>query len=571
MHSGKVMKGLGVSPGICIGKVLALENVELNIPMAPAESPEKEMARLEMAIAETAADTQAFIDLSGDKGKDTSILETYLMLVEDDAVTNASRSLISNEQYNAVRAAYEGIGSVVEMFESMDDTYMKERAFDIRDIRRRITMKLLGIREKDLSDLGPDTVIVAEELTTSDTARLDFSRVVGIITCIGGENSHSSIIARSFEIPALAGVKNALEFVQNGDEIVLDAVSGTAYVDPDPEVLSQFQEKRKEYQAEKARLEQYRGLVSQTADNYHVEINCNIGDTVEIGRVLENTADGIGLFRSEFLYMNSRGLPDEETQYNAYKEAVMAMAPKPVIIRTMDIGGDKDLPALNLEKEENPFLGYRAIRICLDRPDFFSVQIRALLRASHFGNVKIMLPMISCPEELQAAKSIVENAKHELRGKGVPFNETVPLGIMIEVPSAAIMASELAQECDFFSIGTNDLIQYTVAADRGNEKVSNLYSQYHPAVLRLLAQTIKSAHDANIPCGMCGEAAGDPLLIPVLLGMGLDEFSVSAGMVLRVREIISKMTITKAREIAQQVLYLPSRSKIFSYLQELRL
>lgn len=563
------ISALGVSAGIGIGHAVLVEKKALVIPEDPGVSPEAELERFEKAVVQVTDETNELIRKTRENKEDSKadILEAYVMLVEDPAVTDSSRDLLKDPGYNAPRAVKEGMDAVVEMFESMDDDYMRERAFDLRDIQQRILRKLLGVEEKDLSVLEADSIVVAEDLTTSDTARLDFKHVCGIITGAGGQNSHASIMARNFEIPALAAAGDAAARIADGSEIVLDGAKGVAYVDPTPERRAEFEEKRKAYLAEKALLDKFRGKASVTADGKEVEICANIGTPAEVERVLENTADGVGLLRSEFLYMDQAGLPDENTQFDAYKAVVMGLAPRPVIVRTMDIGGDKDLPALNLEKEDNPFLGYRAIRICLDRPQLFKTQLRALLRASHFGNLKIMFPMISSLDELRAAKAAVEGAKAELSAEGLSYNDQVQVGIMIEVPSAALMAKELAKECDFFSIGTNDLIQYTTAVDRGNKRIGELYSPYHPAVLRLIAHTIESAHEGGIPCGMCGEAAGDPLLIPALLGMGLDEFSMSAGMALRARAILSDLTMEKAKALAGEVLALSTWKEVKGRLE----
>lgn len=563
------ISALGVSAGIGIGRAVVLEKKQLVIPDTPCESPEAELAQFEAAILQVSKETQELIDKARAAGEDSKadILDAYVMLVEDPAVTDSSRELIQGAAHNAPQAVRDGMDAVVDMFESMDDDYMRERAFDIRDIQQRILRKLLKVEEKDLSALEPNTVVAAEDLTTSDTAKLDIKHVCGIITGAGGQNSHASIMARNFEIPALAAAGDAAVRIADGSEIVLDGAAGVAYVDPTPEKRAEFVEKQKQYLAEKALLDKYRGKESVTADGKIVELCANIGTPAEVERVLENTADGVGLLRSEFLYMDSGSLPDESAQFDAYKAVVMGLSPKPVIVRTMDIGGDKELAALNLEKEDNPFLGYRAIRICLDRPQLFKTQLRALLRASYFGNLKIMFPMISCLDELRAAKAAVEEAKAELRSEGLSFDEKVQVGIMIEVPAAALMAKELAKECDFFSIGTNDLIQYTTAVDRGNKKIGDLYSPYHPAVLRLIAHTIESAHGAGIPCGMCGEAAGDPLLIPALLGMGLDEFSMSSGMVLRARSILAALTTEKAQALAKEILALSTWKEVKQKLE----
>lgn len=561
--------GLGVSSGIAFGKAICFKKTLLNIPDTSVDFPLDEILRFDNAVNSVVVETRSMAEsakVSGDETK-ADILEAIAMLAEDPEMTDPSRDLIRTESMNAVKAVHLGMRGIIDMFENMDNEYMRERAADIADIQKRIIMQLSGIKNRDLSVLPPDTIIVAEELATSDTAHLDFTNLSGIVTSTGGQNSHVSIIARNHEIPAVVNVKNILSQLDDGDEIIADGSSGTVYINPSDDTRAIFTAKRKDYLEETERLKSFSSMRSLTADGNAVEICANIGTPAEIAKVIECSADGVGLFRSEFLYMDSDILPDEEMQFKAYREVLSALAPKPVIVRTLDVGGDKDISALEIDREENPFLGYRAIRICLDRPGLFGVQLRALLRAGVHGNLKIMFPLISCIEELRAAKNAVLSAELELKERGLQYKENVPLGIMIEVPSAAIMADELARECDFFSIGTNDLIQYTTAVDRGNDKIAALYSAYSPAVLRLISHTIKSAHRVGIECGMCGEAAGDPLLIPLFLGMGLDEFSMSSGSVLKAREIISRLNLSDVASLAEEVLLLSTKDEVIARLK----
>lgn len=564
MNSGVQIKGQGVSAGIGIGKALLYSKQEIVIPANRAMDPEAEMARLDWAHARIVDETEAILTRARTEEDPTraEIIDAYSMILGDPEILSETRRLIRDDGLNAPRAVENGISQIVELFEQMDDVYMRERAFDIRDIKDRILMALLGIKVRDISRLPPGTILVARDLTTSDTAGMDVKNVAGILTRVGGRNSHTSIMARNFSIPAIVGIGDNLNLVQDGDDVVFNGTTGEIIIRPDAEVFQDALRQREAFMQEKALLDSFKNKDSVTADGRRVEICSNIGTPGETAFVLEATADGIGLFRSEFLYLDRNTIPTEDEQVEAYKSVLVALEDKPVIVRTLDIGGDKALPALNLDQEENPFLGYRAIRICLDRPDLFKTQLRALLRAGVHGNLQIMFPMISSVSELRAAKDVLAEAKQELAERGVAFKADVPVGIMIEIPAAAVMSDLLAKECDFFSIGTNDLIQYTVAVDRGNEKVANLYSQYNPAVLRLIQQTIQSAHDNAIMCGMCGEAAGDPLLIPALLGMGLDEFSMSSGSVLKARQIISRISTAEARQLASEITQLPTTEEV---------
>ena len=564
MTSGIQIKGQGVSAGIGLGKAFIYTKQEITVPEAKAVNPKIEMGLLDWALTRIIEETDTILQRARTEENATraEIIDAYSMILTDPEILSESRRLIEEESCNAAYAVEKGINQIVQIFEEMDDAYMRERAFDIRDIKDRILMAILGITVKDISKLPPNTVLVARDLTTSDTAGMDVKNVSGILTRIGGKNSHTSIMARNFSIPAVVGVGDNLGLIQDGDDVVFNGTTGSIVIRPDSKTYQKSLAQRAEFLREKALLDAFKGKDSITADGRKVEICSNIGTTGETSFVLDSTADGIGLFRSEFLYLDRNAIPTEAEQVEAYKSVLMALEDKPVIVRTLDIGGDKDLPSMNLAKEDNPFLGYRAIRICLDRPELFKTQLRALLRASAYGNLQIMFPMISSVSELRAAKAVLEECKTELTALGVTFKADVPVGIMIEIPAAAVMSDILAKECDFFSIGTNDLIQYTVAVDRGNEKVANLYSQYNPAVLRLIKLTIESAHDNQIMCGMCGEAAGDPLLIPALLGMGLDEFSMSSGSVLRSRKIISMLNTQEARQLVSEIVNLPTTEEV---------
>lgn len=570
MVSTKGLKGLGVSSGIGIGTTCVLQKIDLSAANDCAPATEHSLEEFEAALLTITQQTQQHLEKA--KAEQVSmkadILEAYIMLLEDPMLTDEVRRLINEDHLNTVQAVHNGMDAMVQLFESMDDAYMRERSFDIKDIRDRLLMELLHITKQDISSLPPDTILVADDLTTSDTAVLDIKNVAGILISGGGKNSHTSIMARNFEIPAIVGMGDALHGIVDGDALILDGVEGIAFQNPELELLQEYKIKRTAYQEEKRLLQQFVGRKSITKDGHEREICANIGTPEELERVIENTADGIGLFRSEFLFMDNACVPNEDKQFEAYRTVAAGMEDKPVIIRTLDIGGDKELPSLHLEKEENPFLGYRAIRICLAQTDLFRVQLKSILRASHYGKIRILFPMISCLEELRQAKDILHECMADLRKENIPFDENILVGTMIEVPSAVLMASELARECDFFSIGTNDLIQYSVAVDRGNKTIAHLYSPYHPAVLRMIQMTIHAAHDAGIPCGMCGEAAGDSLLVPVLLGMGLDEFSMSASLILKTRAAFSHCEVEKAQALAKKVLSLSMQGEVLEVLKE---
>ena len=561
-----MLKGKGVSTGIGFGNIVILKNTDRQIEKIIVNDTEKELNKFKEALESVIIETQEIVNTI--TGTEKEIMSAYLMIMQDPTLTSETENAITNLNYNAEYAVEVGFNGVIQIFENMDNEYMQERARDIADIKNRILAKLLNEETTNISKLKENTIIVTTELTTSDTAKLDFKNVSGIITEIGGSNSHTSIMARTHAIPAITRVEDATKIFRNGDYVAIDGMLGEIYLNPTEQEKTRLLELQKQISIEKEELEKYKKEETRTKDGHKVELVANIGTPADVELVLKNSAEGIGLFRSEFLYMDSENMPTEEEQFNSYKEVAEKMQGRTVIIRTLDVGGDKDLKYLRLEKEANPFLGYRAIRLCLDNISLFKTQLRAILRASNFGNLSIMFPMISSIEELREAKKILEECKKELDIEKVPYKKDIKVGIMIEIPSAALVAKGLAKECDFFSIGTNDLIQYTVAVERGNEKVSKLYTKYHPAVINLIKQSIDGAHEAGIFCGMCGEAAGDELYIPLLVGLGLDEFSMNANSILKSRKIISELEKTKCEELAEEILKLTSAEEAKSVLQK---
>lgn len=555
-----MIKGKGVSDGVAFGKVMILKHEEIKVSDTKIENVENEMQIFHNALNSVIEETKKLIhELSG---TERNIMEAYLMILQDSTLIQETINLIEQQNYNAAYATEEGFDTIIKVFENMEDSYMSARSSDIADMKNKILLKILNKKMIDLSRLPENTVIVANEITTSDTAKLDLKNTVGIITKLGGITSHVSIMARTNEIPAIIGIENYQNEFKENDFIAMNGTTGEIFVNPSKEKIEELKKYKQQIQQEKEELEKYKNKESKTIDNHKVEILSNIGIPRDADVAINNTAEGIGLFRSEFLYMNSEQFPTEEEQFRAYKNVAQKFKEKKVIIRTLDIGGDKDLKYMKLPKEENPFLGYRAIRICLDNTKLFKTQLRAILRASAYGNLSIMLPMISSLEELKKAKGIIEEVKKDLVNEHIEFRENIKVGIMIEIPSAALMAEELAKYCDFFSIGTNDLIQYTVAVERGNEKIANLYTKYHPAVIKLIKSAIDGAHKNNITCGMCGEAASDPLFIPLLIGLGLDEFSMNASKVLRARKTIMNLNYEDCKKLADEVLKLVSSDEI---------
>lgn len=555
-----MLKGKGVSEGIGLGKAVILKNEEIKPEKIQIKDVKLEKENFYNAVHEVETEIEELINKLSGTQKD--IMQAYLTILKDPTLVQETVEIIEKERCNAAYATEVGFNTIIHMFEEMEDSYMAARSADIEDMKKKVLYKILNKEEINLSQLPPNTILVTNELTTSDTAKLDLKSIAGIITEVGGVNSHMAIMARTHEIPAIVGIKQIKKQIKENDSIAINGKTGEVFINPSKEEWIKFEEIKEDSKKEKEKLETYKNEISSTKDGRHIELLANIGIPQDIEIVINNTAEGVGLFRSEFLYMNSEDFPTEKEQFEAYKKVAEKLQNKKIVIRTLDIGGDKDLKYMELPKEDNPFLGYRAIRIFLDNISLFKVQLRAILAASNYGNLAIMLPMISSIEELRKAKKIIQEVKEELKTKQIPFNENIEIGIMIEIPSAALMAEELAKECDFFSIGTNDLIQYTVAVERGNENVANLYTHFQPAVIRLIKTTIDGAHKNNILCGMCGEAASDPSFIPLLVGLGLDEFSMNANKILQTRKLIRELNFEDCKKIAEDVLKLNSSEEI---------
>ena len=563
-----MLKGKGVSTGIGFGNVVLLKKIERKIEKGtiPKEQIGQELEKVHEALQEVIKETES--QMNNITGTEADIMQAYIMIMQDPSLISETENAIKNSNYNAEYAVEVGFNSVIKIFENMDDEYMASRSRDILDIKNRVLGKLFKEKTVDLTNLNSNTIIVARELTTSETAKLDFKNISGIVTELGGENSHTSIMARTHNIPAITKVKEATKILKDGDNIAINGTTGEIYINPTEDEKQKLLELEKQLESEKVELEKYRNKESVTKDGIKAKLYANIGLPSDAEVALNNTAEGIGLLRSEFLYMDSDTMPSEESQFTAYKKVAEIMDGRETIIRTLDIGGDKDLKYLELEKEANPFLGYRAIRLCLDRPSILKTQLRAILRASAFGKLAIMFPMISSVEELREAKEVLEECKKELDDENITYDQNIQVGIMIEIPSAALIADKLAKECDFFSIGTNDLIQYTVAVERGNEKISKLYTKFHPAVIQLIKKAIDGAHSANIICGMCGEAAGDPSFIPLLVGLGLDEFSMNSNSILKARKTINNLNAKECAKLSEEIIQMASAKEVEKRLKE---
>ncbi len=528
-----ILEGTGVSSGISMGKALVLEDENIAISKRGRE-PVEEIARFKDALGLAKEQLNTLKEKVAEEQR--GILEAQVMMLEDPLLLNQVESGIREQSVSAEFAVEQVMDSFITLFEGMTDEYMKERSLDVIDLKKRLIKNLIGL-VSSLNILPDDVIIVADDLTPSHTAEMDREKVLGFVLFRGGKTSHTAIMARSLQIPAVVGVSGE---IMTGDFLAIDGASGVIYVNPDEETIEIMKERRKAIQERKLHLEKLKGVSTETLDGKRVELVANIGSIEDLEYVVKNDAEGIGLFRTEFLFMNRDTAPDEEEQYKVYKEILKTMAGKPVVVRTLDIGGDKDISYLDLPKEMNPFLGYRGIRLCLGETDLFKTQLRALLRSSIYGNLKIMYPMIASLTELQKANGILKEVREELSLQGLPFGE-VEVGIMIETPAAALISDVLAREVDFFSIGTNDLTQYTLAVDRLNERITSLYDSFHPAVLSLVETTIKNGHANGIWVGMCGEAAGDRRMIPILLAMGLDEFSMNPSDILPARELIRSL------------------------------
>ncbi|MFE7061006.1 phosphoenolpyruvate--protein phosphotransferase [Sutcliffiella sp. NPDC057660] len=564
------IQGIPASSGIAIAKAYRLENPELTVEKKTIDNVQTEVERFEKAVEISKNELEkikehANRELGADKAE---IFSAHLLVLSDPELLNPIKDRIKSDSVNAEVALDETAGMFINMFEQMDNEYMKERAADIRDVTKRVLAHLLGVGVSNPSLISEEVIIIAEDLTPSDTAQLNRQYVKAFTTDIGGRTSHSAIMARSMEIPAVVGTKNVTETIQNDTMVIVDGLEGVVIVDPTDDEIATYTEKQKKHEEQKKEWAKLVNEDSLSSDGQQVELAANIGTPKDVKGVLENGGEGVGLYRTEFLYMGRTELPTEEEQYKAYKEVLERMEGKPVVVRTLDIGGDKELPYLNLPKEMNPFLGFRAIRLCLEEQEIFRTQLRALLRASSYGNLKIMFPMIATLDEFRQAKAILLEEKEALVKNGTEVNENIELGIMVEIPSTAVLADIFAKEVDFFSIGTNDLIQYTMAADRMNEQVSYLYQPYNPAILRLIDNVIQAAHKNGKWAGMCGEMAGDPIAIPILLGLGLDEFSMSATSILPARTQLRGISKEEAASYREQILSMGTAEEVVEFVKE---
>ena len=567
------MKGTSASAGIGIGKAAIVEETELVIKKETISDAAAEKERFHAALNQAMEETDALAkDLATRVGeKEAEILNGHLMLLSDPMLTGEIENTIAGENACSEYAIESVCNMYADMFASMGDELMQQRATDMRDIKTRMQKILLGVSSVDIASLPAGSIIVAKDLTPSMTAGINPDNVCGIVTELGGKTSHSAILARALEIPAVVAVEGFLNNVKDGDTVVLDGSEGIVFVNPEETVTAEYETKRTAYLKEKKELDQYIGKPTVTKDGVTIELVANIGKPEDVDKVLQYDAEGIGLFRTEFLFMDRNSMPTEDEQFEAYQKVAIAMNGKPVIIRTLDIGGDKEIPYMGLKKDENPFLGYRAIRFCLDRrEDVYRPQLRALLRASAFGNIKIMVPMVTCLEEFREAKAMIEEVKAELDLKGIAYKRDIQVGIMVETAAASLMADAFAKEVDFFSIRTNDLTQYTMSVDRGNDKVSYLYSPLNPAVLRSIRHIIQCGRKEGIMVGMCGEAASDPLMIPLLLAFGLNEFSMSASAVLNARKLITGYSIAELQSIADQAMSFVTAGEVEAYMRELQ-
>ena len=563
-----MFKGIAGSEGIGIGRVVIIEEHEVVIEDKTITDVDAEIQRVQSAIEKFVNVTTEMADkMEATVGaKDADILRGHIMLLRDPTIEEQIVALIRSEKVTAEKALDQVLEQTAELFAQIPDELLQQRATDFRDIKTRIVKILLGIEELDISTVPAGTVLAAKDLTPSMTAGIVPENIAGVLTEVGGRTSHSAILARAMEIPAVLSIEGICSQVKNGDMVVLDGTKGEAIVNPDEATVSEYEKKLEEYGKEKELLKKYTGKPTISKDGTKAELVCNIGKPEDAKKAAECDGEGIGLFRTEFLFMDRDSLPTEEEQFEAYKSAAETMAGKPVIIRTLDIGGDKEIPYLGLEKEDNPFLGFRAIRFCLQRKDIYETQLKALVRASAFGKIKVMVPLVTGLDELRQVKAMIADIMKEYDAAGVAYNKDLEVGVMMETPAACLMADALAKEAAFFSIGTNDLTGYTMAVDRGNAKVAYLYSTYNPAVLRAIKRIIECGKKEGIMVGMCGEAAADEKLIPLLLAFGLDEFSVSATSVLRTRKTISECDIKECRELADRVMKCVTEEEVLAQL-----
>ncbi len=563
-----MLKGIGVSDGIGIGNALLIEEHSLEYTPKAVENTEAEINRFNEAVDTFCKNTKKQAEaLKASAGeKEAEIMIGHISIVKDPYLLGEIEKLISKGQ--CAESAFESMcDTFISIFSSTDDEVTKQRAADVRDVKAEVLKILLGINDVKISKAPKKTILVAKELTPSMTAEINKENIVGIVTETGSNTSHSAILAKVLEIPAVMSVPGVMEQIKNGDTVIVDGNKGDVLSSPDKAQLESYTARSKQLLQERRELEKFRGKITVSGDGERFELVCNIGKPEDAAQALEFDGEGVGLFRTEFLFMDKTSVPSEEEQFKEYKKAALILKGKPLIIRTLDIGGDKDIPYLGLAKEENPFMGFRAIRYCLKNRELFKLQLRAILRASAFGNISIMFPLITCVEELRESKALVEEIKSELRSEKIDFDENIKTGIMVETAAAGVIADVLAKESDFFSIGTNDLTGYTMACDRGNSDVSYLYSALQPSVLRMIKRTIACGKKNNIPVGMCGEAAADPMMIPLLISFGLSEFSVSAPSVLKVRKCISNWSKQKADEVAEKVMSLDTKQDIYEYLK----
>lgn len=551
------LQGIAASDGIAIAKVYTLTEPDLTVTKVTVEDSEKEVSRLDDALAASIKDVELIKEtaLKNLGEEEAQVFDAHLMVLSDPELIGQVKDSITSNKVNAESALKEVTDMFISIFAGMEDNpYMQERAADIRDVSKRVLAHLLGVKIPSPATIKDEVIIVAADLTPSDTAQLNRQYVKAFVTDIGGRTSHSAIMARSLEIPAIVGTKEVTSIAKDGDIIIVDGLSGDVFLNPSEEVIAEYRAKAEAFAAQQAEWEKLKDSKTYTKDGHQVELAANIGTPKDLEGVVNNGAEGVGLYRTEFLYMDSHEMPTEEDQFEAYKAVLEGMNGKPVVVRTMDIGGDKELPYLPLPHEMNPFLGYRAIRISLNEPEMFRTQLRALLRVSVYGKLRIMFPMIATLNDFRGAKALLEEEKAKLIAEGVAVSDDIQVGIMIEIPAAAVLAHQFAKEVDFFSIGTNDLIQYTMAADRMNERVSYLYQPYNPSILTLIKHVIDSAHKEGKWAGMCGEMAGDQTAVPLLVGLGLDEFSMSASSVLKTRSLISKLTLSDMQALAAKAI-----------------
>ena len=551
------LQGIAASDGIAIAKVYTLTEPDLSFTKISVEDTDNEISRLEKALEVSTKEIELIKEtaLKNLGEEEAQVFEAHLMVLSDPELVGQVKDAITSQKVNAEHALKEVSDMFISIFAGMEDNpYMQERAADIRDVSKRILANLLGVKIPSPATIKDEVVVVAGDLTPSDTAQLNRQYVKAFVTDIGGRTSHSAIMARSLEIPAIVGTKEITSLAKDGDLIIIDGLSGDVFLNPSEDVVAEYRAKAEAFAAQQAEWEKLKDADTFTKDGHQVELAANIGTPKDLEGVIHNGAEGVGLYRTEFLYMDSHDMPTEEDQFEAYKAVLEGMNGKPVVVRTMDIGGDKELPYLPLPHEMNPFLGYRAIRISLNEPEMFRTQLRALLRASVYGKLRIMFPMIATLNDFRGAKALLLEEKAKLVAEGVAVSDDIQVGIMIEIPAAAVLAHQFAKEVDFFSIGTNDLIQYTMAADRMNERVSYLYQPYNPSILTLIKHVIDSAHKEGKWAGMCGEMAGDQTAVPLLVGLGLDEFSMSASSVLKTRSLISKLILEDMKALADKAI-----------------